>query len=744
MDDLSAGDAYADGDPNAQNDDAWVSDDSWDPVDQEEIRQAAASLLTNAETANDDQDLLRKDNLDRFLGLPYGTERKDYCQAVDRTCMETVGWILPALLEIFHGSDHTGAFEPGSEDDVEASEQATDLVNHVYMRDNPGFLISAAVIQDALVEGLGVWKVSWDDAASVSVSTHLGLDEMQAASVLADEEVELLAMRTRVERGVATPDMMAQLLQAHTQAVAAGMAPPPVEPPAQTVFDIKVRRTTRRGRVKVEALPNSEFGYEPGARSREACNFFYHRRRVPRADLTALGYAEDVIEGLASSPGGPTDPWRPAQEANAAHMTWTAAHESMELVAYYECYLRADFDRDGVAEWRKVCLAGEGKELLHQEIVERPLFIPVSPILLSHRLEGLAVVDLVRDLQGIRTDLLRLMVDGFFDTVIPRAKVRATAARETWEAVLNPATGKPIPVNNPDDVTWDNPTWSGAQALPLLEWLDQQRERRTGVSATSTGTDPDMLQNQTAAAVNQLMTAAQQKIGLIARIFAETGLAPLFMGILQVLVRHQDRPRTIRLRNKFVTMDAAHWNASMDYVPNVGLGTGDKGKVRAALLELLAVQEKALAGGLGIAGPKQVYNLLKELVRASQLPSVDPYFIDPESPEAQALQPAPSDPLQDPAVAGLVAGEQVKAQTALERERIEDAFRRDKMWVDLAMESMKLGVPVPWTDLLSLISRPPPMIDDAGAQADAPPPQQVPAMPPGMPPPSAPNMGAMA
>jgi hypothetical protein len=717
-DDMSAYDSAYDpeageGGAGGYADAAWDDPSLWDAADDDDVRETAVAQLDAAIAWQDTQDLERKDNLDRWLGLPYGTERADYCKAVDRTAMETVGWILPALLEIFHGSDETGQFEPSAESDVDAAEQATDLVNYVYARDNPGFLVSATVLQDALIEGLGTWKVEWDDAEAVTVTTHTGLSMEQAQALVQQEGVELLAGRVRVEASPIT----AQSIEAMAQASGDPMLMQALLPPPRQVMDMRIRRRKKRDRVRVEAVPNSEYGYEPGARNAADANFHYHRRLMPRADLVALGYDDQVIADLQAEASGKLDPWRTHTETFSDAIAPSMQHESMELLAYYECYLRADCDGDGIAEWRKVCLAGTGKELLHQEMIDKPPFVPVSPILLSHHLEGLAVVDLVKDLQAIRTDILRLMVDGLFDTTVPRFKVLHSAKKQTWEALLSPATGRPIPVTTMDEVEAFQPPWSGAQALPLMEWLERQREQRTGVSTTSTGASPDLLQNQTAAAVNQLMTAAQQKIGLIARVMAETGYKPLFMRILELLVQHQDKPRTLRLRNRWVAMEPASWDASMDYVPNVGLGTGDKTKVRQALMDMLAIQREALQAGAPIATWKQVYNTLKELTRASNLPSVEPYFVDPST-EGQQQQPAgPPDPMADPAVAGLVAGEQVKADSALRRELIEDAYKRDKMWVDLAIEGIKSGFAPPWQDLLALVSQPPALMQAPPADA---------------------------
>lgn len=656
-------------------DEALAFDPLDDDVDADAVREATAQALSAALDWNEVQDAERKGNLDRYLGRPYGTEMEGFSQVVDRTVYETIGWILPALLEIFHGSDETGQFEPGEAAEVDGAEQATDLVNFVYLRDNPGFLASAAVLLDALIERIGVWKAWWGEEASVSVTRHEGLLRAELEQLLSEPGVDLLSLAESVDPQLSVP-----------------------------LYRCRIRRTRRKGRVMVEPVPPEEYGYNPDARSCASATFHYHRRGVARADLKVMGFDHDLVDSLAADDvalEGRSRRWDAVEGwvVNGAH-----THESMQLVLVSECYIRADFDGDGVAEWRQVWLAGPGDELLGQEIVDAPPFVAVSPVLLSHRVEGLSIADAMKDLQAIRTDIVRQMLDGLFEANSPRQKVKLSAAKQTWEAVLNPAPSKPIPVRDIDDVTWDSAAWNGGQALPFLEFLDRAGERRSGVSGTSSGTNPDLLQGQTAAGLNQLMSAAQQRVGLIARIMAETGYKPLFRRILRLLVQHQDKARAIRLRGTFVQMDPASWNADMDYVPNVGLGTGDKSRVRQALGEMLTIQKEAITAGAPLATWKHMYNTLKEYVKATGLSSVEPYFSDPE--QTPLPQPAPPpDPMADPMVMASATVERIKADVAMAKARMDDDFRRDKLEADVALEIAKMqhrqnidlaGLPARW------------------------------------------------
>jgi hypothetical protein len=168
----------------------------------------------------------------------------------------------------------------------------------------------------------------------------------------------------------------------------------------------------------------------------------------------------------------------------------------------------------------------------------------------------------------------------------------------------------------------------------MLEYLDGVREGRTGVTRYNQGLHAETL-NKTATGINQIMTAAQQRVELIARVFAETGIKDLFRKILELVGKHQSAPRIIRLRNRWVPMDPRNWNTQMDLSINVGLGTGNRDQMLTHLQNLLGIQVQAIKLQGGVAGPivtlDNVYNTLAKLVENAGLKSVDAYFTAPGS-----------------------------------------------------------------------------------------------------------------
>jgi hypothetical protein len=129
----------------------------------------------------------------------------------------------------------------------------------------------------------------------------------------------------------------------------------------------------------------------------------------------------------------------------------------------------------------------------------------------------------------------------------------------------------------------------GSHVFPLLQYQDATREWRTGVSRQGQGVDPNALQNQVATIANQMFNAAQAKMKLIARIFAETGIKDLFCLLHAVIRKHGSKAQTVRLRNQWVSVDPRDWRARNDMTINVGLGTGSKSEQLAHMMTILGL-----------------------------------------------------------------------------------------------------------------------------------------------------------
>lgn len=218
-------------------------------------------------------------------------------------------------------------------------------------------------------------------------------------------------------------------------------------------------------------------------------------------------------------------------------------------------------------------------------------------------------------------------------------------------------------------------------------YLDQEATDRTGISDASSGMAPDALQNMTARATALIEQAGIGQTELMVRTFAQ-GLKRVFQGLLRLVVKHQDRPRMVRLRGQWVTFDPRQWNAGMDATVNTGLGAGTRERDMMMIQMILQLQEKLLMT-LGpdnpYVSPDNLYNGIAKSAEAAGLKSPDLYFTKPAPEEIQRrMQTAAAKP--DPEMQKLqmqAQAEAAKAQLTAENERRKLEIERELKLIEI-------------------------------------------------------------
>jgi hypothetical protein len=370
----------------------------------------------------------------------------------------------------------------------------------------------------------------------------------------------------------------------------------------------------------------------------------------------------------------------------------------MRRVLYIEAYARVDYDGDGIAELRKVCCMGSGYKVVRNLPASYIPFVdfPCDPEPHTSPLEAMSIFDITRDLQEIKSEILRNTLDSLAQAIHPRTGV--VEGQVNIDDVLNNETGAIIRMRAPGMVTPFTTPFVGQAAFPMLEYMDQLREDRTGMSKAAMGLNADALQSSTKAAVAATISASQGRIELTARILAE-GMKKLFKGILFLVVTHQDKARMVRMRNEWVAIDPRHWDSGMDASINIALGNGDTNERMQALMMILAKQEQILQQ-LGptnpLVTPQQFSNTLRKIVELSGFKDSSSYF---QQIPADYVPPAPP---QKPSAEELLAQVQAEsiradiqkkaAELELKRQQmvLEDDLKRDQMAQDLYLKKYEL------------------------------------------------------
>jgi len=170
------------------------------------------------------------------------------------------------------------------------------------------------------------------------------------------------------------------------------------------------------------------------------------------------------------------------------------------------------------------------------------------------------------------------------------------------------------------------------------------RESRAGVSRMSQGMNENALTSHTTAtAVNAVMTAAQSRVELIARNFAETGVKDLMITIYELLLKNQDKERVVKLRNEWIPVRPDVWNDKYDCTVSVALGHGSKDQQMMHLSQMIQFAAEAMKGGLSIVNEQNIYNLGAALVKAMGFQNVNDFLTDPSMVPPQQKEPTPKE-----------------------------------------------------------------------------------------------------
>lgn len=615
-----------------------------------------------------------------YDGDPFGDEEDGRSKVVSTDLRDAVLAQMPSLMRIFYGPRRAVEFRAHGLEDEAETRQMTDYVNYILTEDNPGFLIFYAWFKDALVRRLGIVKWWYDESYKVSATEHTGLTEQALQYLAASEGVENVDILSQ------TPD-----------------------PELGTLYHVRVTRREEQGCPRYAAVPPEEFHFTPGTRDIETAPLVAHVREVTVDTLRQLEIDEDLIqEAVGKRPERfrteDLSRVRRQDEPDSFEGDDEDVDESQRKVLFAEAYAWVDGDGDGISELRLFQCVGPSYTIANGdgrgEIVDEAPFAVITPDPEPHALIGLSNFDLLKDVQRVKSEVLRGTLNSLSQAIEPTLEV--VSAEVNMADLLNPEISGVLRVNKPGMVREIKHQFVGNDTLPVLEYFDQIKENRTGQTKAAQGLDADALQSSTKAAVAATLTASQARIELIGRIFAETGVKRLMQGVLRLVAKNQDRKRIVRLQNQYVEVDPRSWNADKDVIINVGLGQGTPEDQVNALGAIMAVQEKMMGVGSPLVTWVEVRAAVAEAATLAGFRNADKFFRPwgPQEEQNMAQQKASQPPQPDPQTM-LVQLEQQKAQQDAQIAQLrlqldqwkaerEDDRERDKIARDAALKEYEL------------------------------------------------------
>jgi hypothetical protein len=576
----------------------------------ERLNKQAVGYLSDEVAVDSDN------NLDRYLGKPFGDEEEGLSQAMSMDVAEVVDWALPDLLEPFISGNRVVEFEANSEADEKWISDAADLANHVFYVQNDGITLLYDTIKTGLIQKIGFTKTWWEEEEKDEEQTVTGLAILNVQELQQDQSIKITDIKSEP------------------------MGMTPVDPQMAAAFEdgnvytVSMTKTKKCGQVRIHTYPPEQIKVSSRAAELRTIDYIAHESEVHKWKLVAMGFDPEVVKNLKSE--------RKFEQSREDHrfpdemrQMYESTMMLQDIVTLIEEYPMLDLDNDGDAERWQIFRVGK-TILSKEEVCEHP-FDCWTADRIPHRLIGLGLADKVKQTQKIKTSLTRDLLNNIYLANRPRTEIPESAiGADTIDDLLNIRIGGLIRTKvNGQMQTIQTPDRTGA-TIQAITYMDGVREQQSGITRNGLAVSSEVIDPKSATESNRQDRNEQVRKRLMCRMIAETFLVPLFRKILRNLVTYQDASMQIKVAGRWTEMDPRGWNADAKARVSVGLGHANKEEMLQAAMTVAQAQVQAFQ--VGLCTKKHLYNTSKKLVSAVGWNFVDEYFLDPESPEAQQLE----------------------------------------------------------------------------------------------------------
>lgn len=625
---------------------------------------------------------LRTESLNFYDRGPTGDEVDGQSKVVTSEFLDTVESMMPTLVRAFISNEKIVEFTPDNPGDEAWAKQATDYIPHVIMRQNDGFMILHGFIKDALMYRLAWLAVDVEEDEKVSSVSVNAMPADQWAVMRSQIEERAAKEKADVEYDV-EPDAPDAAQMSPELAIQPGSLQEAPSALAAT-FSGTVRVTRKIKKVVIENIAPEDGLATPTARHIDGASYTGYRKKTTASELRTLGLKQDEIDELSGyySPSPEATDRQPDALLNSD--TRSNKDDSERQLWLVVAFVKFDWDDDGISEMRRVVYANAGTSNagVASAIIENEEWtdgiapiVPGSPILMSHTIEGRSVFDLVKDIQNIGTAVTRGMLDNAYAVNRPRP---AVSDKVDLASLIDWTPGMPVRFRQgagptPENLSWLTVPSIAADALQVLQWQDKIKQQRTGITPNNQGMGDEQM-NPTATGANILTSAADERVGLIIRVLAETAFKRLFRLLYRAVKRSAQGPQQFWRgaldapqagAQNWQVVDPTKWPDDMDLSVDVGLAASNKYQ-QIQNIQLVGQGQQALLqspGGPMLVKPEHAANTFRKLVEAAGFKNTGQFVATSEEIKAAEANQAKQPPQDPPEVMAAKATVQI-AQTA--------------------------------------------------------------------------------
>lgn len=641
----------------------------------EDILAIVSSELSSASgsSENDAIQAGRQKALAAYLG-DKGSVVEGRSSVVSTDVADAIEWIMPEVMKAFTQNNEVVTFDPVGPDDRRQAQIESRYVYDILMKDNEGFIALHEFFKDALLQKNGFFKIWYENEPCVTVENYTGLNPLEFEMLQQDPELEVTGMTERT----------------HSD-----------EHGTMQVYDVNIKRTRHTGKIRIQCIAPDDMRINRMHNSvcLKNARFIAQAMTMTKSDLIEAGFDKEIVESLPTE----SEEFRESknyrfsmQGENVAPYGGNSKDPSMYTYDVSECYMRIDLDGDGIAERVKITVAGfdNPTHILDIEEVEEWPFVSATAILMSHKLFGLSVYDRLKEIQEQKTAIWRNILDNMY--LKNNQRTIAVEGMVNLDDLLISRPGGIIRAKRTDAVAPYVTPDLGSDVYRMVDYLDQVRAGRVGVSPEGSIADQSIGDAVGSEGVERLLSQKEELVGLMVRVFAETGIKPLMQMIRKLLMKHIDATVDYEYHDEWVQVAPKNWFQRNRTTVRVGTGSGNRQQQASALTAVLGYQEKLLANpGQALVTEANVFTALDDLAKVSGMPGAGAYFLDPDSPAGKEnkqrvdanMQQQQQKELQEAQMlaqtnAKIAEAEQGKAQAALANVKLTAENKQLQMQLD--------------------------------------------------------------
>ncbi len=564
---------------------------------------------------------------------------------ISRDVKTTIDWMLPSIMEVFIGTDDPCDIKGQSLQDDIAAKKLQSIVKYQINKKNDYFRFLYSFIKEGLITNLGVAKVYWERD-----ETRNEMEVMVDSSNL-DQFLQLEQMGKIEIKEMTIIDGLAAIIK---------------------YDEIK----THFNNPVIENMSPSELRFTPDGHTLAESKFVAQRKMVKGSYLKSKeleGVFQDVDKAIKEADDRKRtgyDQYTNKYFDSYGNFLNDDDNASKDLVLY-EAYLDVDYNNDGILEKVIVHAVGDVPIAIQENTFRSVPFFIFAPEPDPYIPYGeTSYADTLEQLQDLKTVLIRQVIIAVAKNNRPQMFV--AEHKVDTDALIDGDELIPVRDGSPAEAVMYSPHIPlDPITMTLVQYAQNDIESQSGSTRYNQGLDSNSL-NKTASGINAVMGAADKKMKLIARIFAECAWVPIIKHIIKLDQQFLDPYQQFRLNDEMVNISPEELDIDYDLVVNTGQGAATKEAQMNYLIMIMQQLYPALQN-MGVATEKSWYETAKDLLEKMGIRNVQNYLIDPDSDQwkqAQVQKQQAAEQAEQKQLDTMLMLQKVKLESELQRQSI--------------------------------------------------------------------------